>query len=204
MSDAMAADYDTVLTVKELKQLLATWPEVDANGEPTEVWMMVGLSRSAPVVMVRPLSGSRTADGNPADLIVHPPDGTFPSEPNGIPPHKPEPMAEPVPWSNAWLRARGMPEIVPYTHGFHEPTTPEPKGDAPGLATRPPTWAKDLPTAAGYYWWRRVGDSGHTIVRVEAHNGKLIERSIDAEGYIALGEYGGEWCGPIQPPEVPS
>lgn len=41
--------YENGMTVKELKELVKDWPEVDVNGEPTEVWMETGRGLSSPV-----------------------------------------------------------------------------------------------------------------------------------------------------------
>jgi len=36
-----------MMTVKELKEVLKDWPEVDSEGEPTEVWIETGLMLSS-------------------------------------------------------------------------------------------------------------------------------------------------------------
>lgn len=43
-------EYQNGLTVRELKSLLADWPEEDAFGEPATVWFMTGDTTSSPVV----------------------------------------------------------------------------------------------------------------------------------------------------------
>ena len=35
------------MTVKELKEIIKDWPEVDGNGEPTEVWINSGKGLSS-------------------------------------------------------------------------------------------------------------------------------------------------------------
>lgn len=46
------------LTVRELKRIIADWPEVDHMGEDTEVWMHTGLGLSSPVTDVWPLGST--------------------------------------------------------------------------------------------------------------------------------------------------
>ena len=52
------------MTVADLKRIIAEWPDEDASGEPTEVWVMTGHGLSSPVVEVCPL--------NRTDLILTP------------------------------------------------------------------------------------------------------------------------------------
>jgi len=54
------------ITVAQLKKLLADWPEVDGDGEPTQVWIETGEMLSSPAVMACPLNRR----GNAADLII--------------------------------------------------------------------------------------------------------------------------------------
>lgn len=49
------------LKVRELKKILADWPETDEDGELTEVWIETGKNMSSAVVEVLPL--------NKADII---------------------------------------------------------------------------------------------------------------------------------------
>ncbi len=44
------------LTVKELKEAIKDWPEIDPYGEPTEVWVETGLNLSGQVKAVWPLN----------------------------------------------------------------------------------------------------------------------------------------------------
>lgn len=54
------------LTVKELKELIKDWPEVNSStGEPTEVWVGVGRNLSSPVTEVWPLNKRESS----ADLM---------------------------------------------------------------------------------------------------------------------------------------
>ena len=50
------------LTVQELKQKIRNWPEYDANGELTEVWMETGRNLSSPVKFVTCLNMRRDPD----------------------------------------------------------------------------------------------------------------------------------------------
>ena len=56
------------LTVAQLKALIADWPDEDAMGEPTQVWISTGWCLSSPVIEAGPLNlrvkddGTRTAD----------------------------------------------------------------------------------------------------------------------------------------------
>lgn len=61
------------LTVAELKKILAEWPEVDGNGEPTHVWISneaTGVSNT--VSEVSPLNRRQSDDGTHvwADLFL--------------------------------------------------------------------------------------------------------------------------------------
>ncbi len=61
------------LTVPQLKQLLATWPDTDANGDPCEVWVTTVDGLSSLVTEVCPLN-KRLCGGHPsADLLLSPP-----------------------------------------------------------------------------------------------------------------------------------
>lgn len=62
-----------VVTVAQLKVLLRDWPEVDAYGDSTEVWVSTGRGLSSPVLAVGPLNERRTDDGGvTADVILDP------------------------------------------------------------------------------------------------------------------------------------
>lgn len=58
-------DFPNGLTVAELKALIADWPEIGQDGEPTEVWIETGRNRSSPVVSTVPLNKR----GESADII---------------------------------------------------------------------------------------------------------------------------------------
>ena len=69
------------LTVKELKEMIKDWPEVDdLTGQPTEVWVETGWCRSARVMEVWPLNlkqAIKTENGQDdvkesADLVLKP------------------------------------------------------------------------------------------------------------------------------------
>jgi len=59
----------TVMTVKQFKEVVSQWPELDSNGEPSEVFMTSGCFASTPVVEVLPLNGDRQA----CDMLIHTP-----------------------------------------------------------------------------------------------------------------------------------
>lgn len=44
------------MTIKELKDILQDWPEIDENGKPFEVWIETGWCLSSLVVDVDPLN----------------------------------------------------------------------------------------------------------------------------------------------------
>lgn len=50
------------ITVAELKRHIADWPEMDASGEPTEVWLQSGDMASRPCVAVEVLNLRRVND----------------------------------------------------------------------------------------------------------------------------------------------
>lgn len=61
------------VTVAELKRHIANWPETDAMGEPTEVWLEVGKTLSAPCMSVKLLNYRTKEDGSPtSDLLFCP------------------------------------------------------------------------------------------------------------------------------------
>lgn len=70
------------VTVAELKRLLDGWPEVDASGEPTEVWLSTGWCLSSPCVEVLPLNLRVCEDGTrTADVLLEPSDEAWESGP---------------------------------------------------------------------------------------------------------------------------
>jgi len=59
-------DFLNGLTVTEFKPIVANWPEVDGNGEPSEVWIETGRMASSMVTAVVPLN----CRGDRADLML--------------------------------------------------------------------------------------------------------------------------------------
>lgn len=49
------ASFDQALTVTQLRAMLASWPETDADGSPVEVWIETGVNLFSAVIEVRPL-----------------------------------------------------------------------------------------------------------------------------------------------------
>ena len=60
------------LTVRELKEFIKDWPEIDSNGNPTEVWVEIGEGVSAPALEVWPLNCKREKEGEFADILFGP------------------------------------------------------------------------------------------------------------------------------------
>ena len=56
MKKIITLEYPNGMTVAELKKALAGWPEIDEDGEPTEIWMMTGVSTSSMVTALWPLN----------------------------------------------------------------------------------------------------------------------------------------------------
>ncbi|MBK8188841.1 MAG: hypothetical protein IPK79_00140 [Vampirovibrionales bacterium] len=52
---AMTLSFDQALTVTQLRTLLASWPETDADGLPVEVWIETGVNLFSAVIEVKPL-----------------------------------------------------------------------------------------------------------------------------------------------------
>lgn len=59
-------DFDDVLTVKQLKDILSNWPETRSNGSPTEVWINRGDNKSSPLQQIWPLD---KGDDGTADIL---------------------------------------------------------------------------------------------------------------------------------------
>lgn len=53
------------MTVSELKALIHDWPDTDATGEPTEVWIETAANKSSPITCVSPLN----IYGSAADVL---------------------------------------------------------------------------------------------------------------------------------------
>jgi len=61
------------VTVAELKKHIAAWPETDAMGEPTEVWLETGHQLSGPCMSVELLNYRMRDDGtHTSDLLLCP------------------------------------------------------------------------------------------------------------------------------------
>lgn len=59
------------MTVKELKEIIKDWPEVNSEGEPTEVWVGNANGTSNPVYSAASLNKHTLEDGTPtADFIL--------------------------------------------------------------------------------------------------------------------------------------
>jgi hypothetical protein len=57
MEDKMIYEFPNGMTVKELKEVIKQWPEVDEHtGEDCEVWITTGKNLSSPVICVYPLN----------------------------------------------------------------------------------------------------------------------------------------------------
>jgi len=63
----------TGVTVAQLKQHIENWPETDAMGQPTEVWIGTGVTLSSQCLTVEPLNYRIKDDGLPtSDLLLCP------------------------------------------------------------------------------------------------------------------------------------
>lgn len=61
------------VTVAELKKHIADWPETDAVGEPTEVWLETGHQLSSPCMSIELLNYRMRDDGtHTSDLLFCP------------------------------------------------------------------------------------------------------------------------------------
>jgi hypothetical protein len=60
-------EFDEGLTVTELKRIIQDWPEVDDNGDPTEVWFETGDQTSSIVLTMSWLNSGDVVFGN--DLL---------------------------------------------------------------------------------------------------------------------------------------
>jgi len=58
------------VTVAELKRHISNWPETDAMGEPTEIWIETGEMICGPCVSIELLNYRTRQDGTPtSDLL---------------------------------------------------------------------------------------------------------------------------------------
>jgi hypothetical protein len=61
------------VTVAELKRHIANWPETDAMGEPTQIWIETGEMLSSPCMTIELLNYRIKEDGSPtSDLLLCP------------------------------------------------------------------------------------------------------------------------------------
>lgn len=66
------------LTVTELKNHIKDWPEIDAMGEPTEVWLETGNGLTSQCRSIELLNYRLMEDGSPtSDLLLCPPEYTY-------------------------------------------------------------------------------------------------------------------------------
>lgn len=56
------------LTVRELRELIEHWPDVDKNGDPYTVWMSVGEGLSSMVKSVSPLNARYYQNNRGGDI----------------------------------------------------------------------------------------------------------------------------------------
>ena len=76
------------MTIKELKDIIRDWPETDATGEPTEVWMQTGPTTSSPLVGFEYLNMDAMGNAFKADLLLVPRSEPESYVKNGILVHK--------------------------------------------------------------------------------------------------------------------
>ncbi len=62
-------EFSTVLTVRELKELIKDWPEKNKYNEDCEVWVETGKGLSSPVVLISPLNMRKYDEVLSADII---------------------------------------------------------------------------------------------------------------------------------------
>lgn len=75
MEDIKTKIFEYGLTVKQLKEYIRDWPEKNAYGEPTTVWMSTGKNLTSQVKALVPLN-RRTKNGEEwADLTIEPSQG---------------------------------------------------------------------------------------------------------------------------------
>lgn len=78
----------TGLTVGELKKHIANWPETNAAGEPTEVWLETGHQLSSPCMKIELLNYRKREDGTPSSDLLFCPSGAAWDQ-TDLPPSKP-------------------------------------------------------------------------------------------------------------------
>lgn len=65
-------------------------------------------------------------------------------------------------------------------------------------------WTADPPTANGYYWLRTDGRTDIVRVFGDARTGPLLWAPDRPAAHGLPVIPGGEWCGPLEPPEPPT
>lgn len=68
----MGIDFMNGMTVRELKALVADWPEEDQDGEPTTVWLKTAPTLSSVVTSATSLNLRQSEDGKSSwsDLLL--------------------------------------------------------------------------------------------------------------------------------------
>jgi hypothetical protein len=67
-------------------------------------------------------------------------------------------------------------------------------------------WTKELPAVSGWYWWRATPDHKPIVLSVNDWPGGGLalyypRAAANLDGYTTPGQIGGEWEGPLKPPE---
>ncbi len=65
-SNTQIKNFDSGMTIKELKDFIKGWPDIDEAGNPCEVWIETGINLSSPVTCAGPLRINKYIS---ADLI---------------------------------------------------------------------------------------------------------------------------------------
>jgi transcriptional regulator with XRE-family HTH domain len=77
-----------------------------------------------------------------------------------------------------------------------------PMGNAWGADNKPVIeWAIERPAEPGWYWYRSGGFVMTAQVWRSIEPGKLLARRCGQRGSYDIEQFGGEWAGPIEPPE---
>jgi hypothetical protein len=73
------------------------------------------------------------------------------------------------------------------------------------------TWSKNLPTAAGWYWYRHLGGEdgcmpwiggSPVVVEISEPDGLQVwVTHMDYQDALTSENFPGEWAGPIEPPQ---
>jgi hypothetical protein len=54
----MIQHFEKGMTVRELKAIIADWPEIDVYEEPSEVWISTGIDLTSPVIEISQLNSA--------------------------------------------------------------------------------------------------------------------------------------------------